>query len=254
MSVSKSLERKTKMLKIIELNEVDSTNRYALDNFSVLADFSLIIAKKQTMGRGRRGKSWVSPAGLNLYASFVIKDRNFGGAAASWAASLAALSALRRTAQDISFRLKWPNDVYCRGKKIAGILCETKSNNGNIFAGIVMGIGVNLNMPPEDLVQIDKPATSLLAETGKSIDIRTFAAVLGNELIRYRDTIVINGIKPLYEEWKNENFIIGKNVHVSGDSIDADGTVIDIDGNGALILKSKEEILTLHSGDITLLL
>lgn len=242
------------MLKIIELNEVDSTNRYALDNFQELADFSLIIAERQTTGRGRRGKSWVSPAGLNLYASFVIKNKAFEGAAASWAASLAALSALRRAVPDISFQLKWPNDIYCSGRKIAGILCETKSGSGNTFAGIVMGIGVNLNMSSEDLAEIDKPATSVFAETGKRVSIRDFAFLLGAELMRYRDLIIRRGMAPLYDEWKSENFIIGKTVRVSGDGIDAEGTVIDIDGNGALIFKSKEKILTLHSGDITLLL
>jgi len=113
------------------LDEVDSTNSYALRNFECFESGTLIVARSQSAGRGRKGRSWSSPPGVNVYASLILKGFKFLPAQASWIGSLATLETLRSTAPRLEFSVKWPNDVLCGDAKIAGVLCEGKFDGSN---------------------------------------------------------------------------------------------------------------------------
>ena len=238
---------------ITHLEEIDSTNAYALRNFADLKDQTLIIADRQTKGRGRRGRSWISPANENLYASFVIKDFPFPVSHASWIGSLATLECLKIFASVLKFWLKWPNDIFCDSRKIAGLLSEVKTDNHNRPLGIIIGIGVNLNMRNDLLEAIDQPATSVLAETGIPVNIGNFAEALAISLSTLYNTCSTDGTTSLWQRWKEENALLNREIEMTTeDNVTLNGTVVDFGANGELILNTGKDIITLLTGDVSI--
>lgn len=229
------------MTDIIKLDKVDSTNNYAFKNYDSIPGRTLILAKEQTHGKGRQGKQWISPAGQNLYASYLMKAISFPSSKASWIGGLATLNVLRTIPNLKCLWIKWPNDIYCHKKKISGILCESITiNPGN--TSVVIGIGININMPKKDLDKINVPATSVLNETQKKYDIEELASSLLNELNSTYDKVMMHGIDYLYPIWKKGNILIGKEIELSTQKnilytakvldINLDGALIVIDNNG----------------------
>jgi BirA family biotin operon repressor/biotin-[acetyl-CoA-carboxylase] ligase len=230
---------------IIRLTEVDSTNRYALVNFDALADCTLIAADAQTAGKGRQGKAWFSTPGENICASFVMKNVPSPISNASIIASLAALEMLRANAHNAKFWIKWPNDIYCGMKKIAGILCE-----GRPPSGVIAGIGININMPQSSLDAIDQPATSLAVETGRSIELKPAVAALAESLCKYYVQYSLNP-SGLHQLWKHENLLIGKDIElVDGRGKTLSGKILDIGESGEIYFETGGKTLKLYSGDI----
>jgi BirA family biotin operon repressor/biotin-[acetyl-CoA-carboxylase] ligase len=241
--------------KTVELNTVDSTNRYAMDNFSDLPDCCLITAECQTQGRGRRGRTWISPAGENLYASFLIKNFDLPVYQTSWLGSLAVLNVLRKLDMELDVWLKWPNDIYCGSRKIAGILCEVKTDSSNHPLGVIIGIGLNLNMSVEALNSIDQPATSVQAESGLKVNVKKIINLLGIELSGLYSSGSLSGSRggELYRIWKKENILVGKTVEVITDAgRTLTGEVSDIAPSGELILTTEEGVLSFYSGDVSI--
>ena len=264
------------MSNIIRLEEIDSTNKYAIENFDSLSDRMLITADSQTAGRGRRQKNWFSPSGTNLYASFLIKEPKFNVSISSWVGGLAALNTVKDifstsnggrcaviagqktvlTEQNPPQRgelwIKWPNDIYCRDRKLAGVLCETVSDSQNHPRGVVIGVGINVNMTKEQLSSIDKPATSLLAENGIQVSIETVGDLLLDKMNYFTD-IAQKSEEELYRLWKTDNKIVGRKVTV--DILGRDpicGKVVDIKSCGSLyLMDEKSEFHTLYSGDVS---
>jgi len=238
-----------KELNIIYLDKIDSTNKYALRKFDELPDSTLIVASEQSAGRGRHARQWVSPSNSNIYASMIIKDAGQNPVLASMIVSLGALSALRDSAPGVKFWLKWPNDIFCRERKIAGILCETASSSKQQIAGIVAGVGINVNMSAEIISTIDQPATSLMYETDSEFNLKKVVKKLAKSLNKYYN---IYSISPevLFTCWKDENLLIGQEVEVNIGDNDIKGKIIDLGHNGELILESAGKQIKLFSGDV----
>ncbi len=235
---------------IIYLDEVDSTNRYALEFFDEFPDAALIAAGSQTSGRGRLNRSWISPPDTNIYASFIMKNlRDNNWQYAAMTASLSVLAMLREAAPEMDSWLKWPNDVLCGNRKICGMLGEIKSGPGNIPMGIVAGIGVNVNMPGEVLAAIDQPATSMLAETGRNFDVKKLLDRLAFHLNKYYITS-FEYPDILYNDWKRENRLIGRNIELDSGNQTLTGTVVDLGPHGELIFETGGKRQTFHSGDV----
>jgi len=154
---------------IIYLNETDSTNTRARELAAQgTPEGTLVIAEKQTNGRGRRGRSWFSPPGGGIYFSLILRPiispsetpRITLMTAVVLAETLISLMKLK-------LKIKWPNDILVNGKKLAGILTEI-STEMDAVNYIIVGIGLNVNTQFEDLPkEIKKTATSILIETGK---------------------------------------------------------------------------------------
>ncbi len=235
---------------IVYLSEVDSTNRYAVNHFHELADGAAVAAEYQTAGRGRFNRRWISPPDQNAYVSFVIKDFPYDLQKASWVGSLAVLDALAQTAPEISAWLKWPNDVYCGARKIAGLLCEGVPGIDG-FAGMVIGIGVNINMPAALIEKIDQPATSVLFETGKKQEVRAFVAVLA-ACLEQRYRCIVDDLEAVYLEWKRRNFVLGRKIElVTGlENETVTGRVSDIGRDGRLIIDTADGCRSFFSGDV----
>ena len=144
---------------------------------------ALVAADEQTAGRGRLGRRWLAPPGTSLLCSLQLRPtvaserlpELTGVASRACADAIAALTGLEP-------ELKFPNDVLVGGRKVAGILAEAREER------VVLGIGVNVNVPAEELPQeVDRPATSLLAETGREVDRAELLAELLEQLERRYD-------------------------------------------------------------------
>lgn len=169
----------------IHLDSIDSTNTYAKQHSALFHrdHITCITAEHQTAGRGRFERKWVSPRGVNLYATFFfhlpLKTPNINQLATVMAESL--ISLLKE--EGLTPEMKWPNDVLLNKKKLAGVLCEVVFTPASIE--VILGLGVNLNMAKEDLAKIDQPATSLLQETGHSWHRDLFLQKLENHFARH---------------------------------------------------------------------
>lgn len=159
----------------------------------------LVLAERQTAGRGRRGRQWVSPFAENLYYSLVLRVE--GGMRQLEGLSLVVGLAVMRTLQAFGLKdvgLKWPNDVLVRGRKITGILLELVGDPADV-CHVVLGIGINVNMQSSE--QIDQQWTSMRSEAGLVVDRNKLVALLSqqlqHELARHRRY----GFAAFQEEW-----------------------------------------------------
>ncbi len=233
---------------IVFLDEVDSTNTYAKDHLNELADGTLVVAARQTAGRGRVGRVWQSPENRNIYASYVMKrcPQPFFATAT---AGLAVLDTLESFVPSAGFFIKWPNDVYCRDCKICGILCESRPAEGGRCMQIVAGMGINVNMTPEELAAIDQPATSILAESGQEINLKKVIEKLAFSLKR-RYIIYSNSVDEIFLDWKKANRLIGQTISVITGAGRLSGRVADLAASGELLLEVNGAIKRIHSGDV----
>ena len=218
--------------------ELDSTNTTARELAAAGAPHgTVVIADAQRHGRGRLGRIWVSPARRNLYASVVLRCDVPGDrlAQVGLLAGVAVCEAVRRWCP--TALIKWPNDVLVGGRKLAGTLAEL-SGDAAAARVIVLGIGVNINSAagdfPDDLR--DK-ATSLLLTCGAPIDRAQFAGHLLALLERRYDSWRRDGFAPIAAAWRQLAPLIGQRIHVAEPGGAVDGTVIDLDDDGALRLR-----------------
>lgn len=239
-------------INILELATVDSTNSYAKSNFDELPDGTLVVAEEQTAGRGRLGRTWISPAGRNIYASLVMKKIS-NPFYATIVASLSVLDVLEDAAPRMDFFIKWPNDVYTVDRKIAGILCECTAGADGAVNGVIAGIGININLEKEEIDAIDQPAASLKYLTGCDYNVKKIVGELAESLKRY---YIIYSASPeaLFSEWKHRNLVIGRKIEL----IDAGGTVKrvfvrDIAESGELVAESDGKVFLFHCGDVRIL-
>lgn len=168
-----------KKYNILHFPEIHSTNSYAMENLADLQDRLIIIADKQTMGRGRFDRKWISDKVGNVYLSIVLKDI----ALTNLTPYLAETVCNVLQTYGIKPQIKEPNDVMVDGKKICGILAQA-STQANYLKGMVIGVGVNLNLNDDDLEKIDQPAISLNLLLGKPVNRDDFIEKLLDEFFK----------------------------------------------------------------------
>lgn len=208
LSVDEILSYMPVRRKILVYDTLDSTNTRAM----LLAsqgepEGTVVVADSQTGGRGRFGRSWISPPGVNLYMSVILKPLVPAGKA--WVLTfLGALAVIEAIEQLTGLRAmgKWPNDVFLKGKKTAGVLAETSSGSGGIINYLVLGIGVNLNLEvqelPEDLRTI---ATSVRTHCGRTLNRSLFVAELINRMDDMYTDFLLKGPRHIIESWRNKS-------------------------------------------------
>jgi BirA family biotin operon repressor/biotin-[acetyl-CoA-carboxylase] ligase len=217
---------------IFVLDELDSTNNYAL---RLGGNGTVIVADRQTAGRGRHGRPWHSAGGVGLWFSVAFEGLLPGLA---FAAPLSVRDALRPR---VSADLKWPNDVLIGGRKICGILVEHRNN---ITA---LGIGINVHQRPEDFPEeLRETATSLEAATGLQF---TRTEVLHDVLTALDAKVKVlrdGGYERIRQEWAEACCVLGRQI-VCGDTF---GTVDEIDPHGALIVSTPYGSRRIVAGEI----
>lgn len=240
---------------IIHFQETDSTNTRAKDLASNGApEGTVVIAEKQTKGRGRRGRDWFSPVGDGIYASLILRPAISPVRAPKitlMAAVAVAESLLSLTQLDV--RIKWPNDILINGRKIAGILTEISTEMDRVDY-IVVGLGLNVNTSFESSSgEVKERATSILVETGKRFPriklIRTYLQLYE----KYYEMFNKSGFEPIMSRWKELANILGQRIVVDTIGKKYIGEVLDVDDDGVLIMKDDQgTIHRIFSGDVTL--
>ncbi|MDP5293671.1 bifunctional biotin--[acetyl-CoA-carboxylase] ligase/biotin operon repressor BirA [Oceanimonas sp. CHS3-5] len=231
---------------------IGSTNQYWLESVERLNKGDVCLAECQTSGRGRRGRSWVSPFGGQLIMSLYWRLEQ-GMAAAmglSLVVGIAAVEALEN-AGFAGVELKWPNDLYLNGRKLAGILVEMSGTAGGP-CHLVIGMGLNLVLPESEQERITQPWAEL-AELGEISDRNGLVIALINgwqqALLRFEQ----EGIAGFRERWNRLDYFNGKPVRVLMGEQEVQGTARGIDDQGALLLELESgEVKRYLGGEISL--
>jgi BirA family biotin operon repressor/biotin-[acetyl-CoA-carboxylase] ligase len=212
----------------------------------------VVIAEAQTAGRGRRGRTWVSPPRRNVYLSVVLRPDLPPARAAelTLVASVALCDALRQAGVEAG--IKWPNDVLASGKKIGGILTELAAEPDRV-SWVAIGIGVNVNAREEDFPpELRGEATSVLLERGQAAPRALFAAALLATLESWIDRHAAEGFEAIREAWRERNVTLGREVVVRTDGREITGLAEDLDAGGALLVRTAGGLERVLAGDVLL--
>jgi len=236
---------------------IDSTNTYAAGLARAGApEGTVVIADSQSGGKGRLGRSWISPPEVNLYLSAVLRPPVPAATVPqlNLLAAVAVADTVVQTCEGLTPAIKWPNDVLVDDKKVCGILAEMQTEAGALRA-VVLGIGVNLNAPlgafPEELR--DK-ASSLFLTGGRLVDRPAFAAALLTHLEKLYVLWLEQGFRALQPAWEHHAaWMIGTRITVAAPEGTVSGTVLGLDSDGALLLQEGNGGTSrrLLAGDVT---
>lgn len=236
---------------ILRFDTIESTNTEAINQAKRGADEGLcVVANRQTAGRGRFGRVWVSERDSGLYFSLVLRPKIEVRFLPLITLMSAVAAAETLKTFEINPDIKWVNDIHIRGKKICGILTETCETNKG-FA-VVVGIGINLkstNFPPE----ISETATSIEAEKNEVVNSEILLQTLTRNLAFYCDLLYgASGAEKIRAEWtRRSSYAFGKNVKVTLANETISGTTRGIEENGALRVELKTgEVRIVHAGDV----
>ncbi len=227
-------------VRIIRLDEVDSTNEYAKTIAHEVPEGTVVVAKRQTAGRGRKGRSWTSPEG-GLWMSVIMKPPRVDPRLA-FVGALAVVDTLADFG--IFSGIKWPNDVWVNGRKISGILVEGKAGEYSI-----LGIGLNVNNPiPEEL---RNNATSMMELTGAKLPLEEVL----KKLLMHLDgwyRVFLERPDLLMAKVREKTFILGKPVTVIEGEKRISGTALDVLDDGSLLLDIGGQLKRIVYGDVSL--
>ncbi len=236
------------------LDECPSTNTVLAQRAAVGAPHgTVLVCEHQSAGRGRRGHSWVSVVGGSL--AFSILWRFSRGTGALGGLSLALAVGAAKALERLGTRgvgVKWPNDLYCGGRKLGGILIES---SGDILgpSAVIVGVGINVRLGTQTRERIGAPATDI-ASHSEAVPSRTAAFV---ELLESVTGVLARfsreGFAPFREEWLQRHAWQGRRVALSqaGQRV-AEGKVLGVAEDGALILASVDGVERFHSGELSL--
>lgn len=233
---------------------IDSTNAYLLaDKRSVDADaMRVALAEQQTAGRGRRGRVWVSPFARNIYCSV---KRQFpcgleGLSGLSLVVGLAIAEALASFGI-AGVQLKWPNDLRCDGRKLAGVLIELAGDAGGPCTAVI-GFGINVRMPADAVSGIDQAWTDLQALATLLPSRNRLVAGILLQLDRALQTFAEQGFAPFAAAWSARDEFRGQPVQITGVNVLQIGIAAGVDDHGALLLQTENGLRAIVAGEVSL--
>jgi BirA family biotin operon repressor/biotin-[acetyl-CoA-carboxylase] ligase len=234
------------------VDTVDSTNRLARDLARAgEPDGTVVTADFQTEGRGRHGRRWISPRGANLTFSLILRpDAPLAAVLpVTLAFSLAIAEALtERLGSEIG--VKWPNDVVAPPGKLCGILAEGSARSGKTDF-VVVGVGINVNMKPEEFTH-DVRAASCLSLSGVTHERRVVLAEVLDRLERVRDAFLVDGFAGVVDRYTARCSLVGQDVSVAHRGGVVAGAVVGVQPDGALVIRERGgETLALYDGEVT---
>ncbi len=220
---------------------------------------TLVVSEVQTGGRGRLGRRWGSPPG-GLWMSLVLRPGISTEMAAriTQAAAVGVAKALREFGVEV--RIKWPNDLLVDGRKVCGILAESNSESVPVAAKrtgrgegrqldfVVLGVGVNANLDPEDLGVAGREVATLRSELGHDVDL---TELLGSVLPHLDAELGrIEDFGAVLEDWRALNCTLGERVRVRRFGEELEGTALDLGSEGQLLLQTRDGVVELFEGEI----
>ena len=223
---------------------MDEAKRRAL---SGAAGDTVVIAGKQTAGRGRLERTWLSPKG-GIYLSIILNPEINKFSYLIMVASLAVAHAIK-SVTGLQSSIKWPNDVLIKGRKVCGILVEG-GHRGDMASYAIVGIGINANVSAAELGGVALPATSLADELGREVSRLQLIREL---LVEFERLYFSLPSEAVFREWRCSLVTLGREVCArSGDRV-YQGIAQDVAGDGSLVLRTKDGgLLRLAAGDVTL--
>lgn len=230
---------------------IDSTNQYLLDRMDRLQSGDACVAEYQQAGRGRRGRQWVSPFGVNLYLSMYWRLEQ--GPAAAMGLSLVIGIVLAEALQELgaaNVRVKWPNDIYLEDRKLAGILVELTGKTGDA-AQIVIGAGINLGMRAPAAEAINQGWINL-QEAGVTVNRNALSARIVNKLRSALAQFEQDGLTPFVGRWARLDNFIDRPVKLLIGDREIFGIARGIDQQGGLILEQDGVKKSWVGGEISL--
>lgn len=241
--------------KIEILGSIPSTNDYLKHYRNTGTDtVSICLAEHQSAGKGRFGRSWHSPFGSNIYLSCgwrISKDvSKLSGL--SLVIALSVIKALEQYGLKNNLAIKWPNDILWDDKKLAGILTEISAESHSVTQ-VIIGIGLNVNMPVVGKDEIDRPFASLNNILNAPQDRNIIAGLLITHLLQSLEKFDEYGFTGFMKQWKQYDYLLNKKTTLSVGKIHVKGTGAGIDEQGHLLLRdSHGEIKKYSAGEASL--
>ena len=220
-------------------HEIDSTNDEA-KRIELDKDFHVIIAEKQTKGRGRLGKRWSSPNSGNVYMT-ICTENDLSKLPITLITGLICKKAINKISNKSIIMLKWPNDILLNKKKIGGILVETEVCNKKIRT--IIGIGINIKIKKEESWWDDLSKFSIEAKRNELIN------QILSDFIEKSDKLDFNWM----DEWKNSCIHMNKKIKINdGNAFEKEAIFLDVDKNGNAIVKTDQGRELISSGEISI--
>ncbi|MCA9828026.1 MAG: biotin--[acetyl-CoA-carboxylase] ligase [Nitrosopumilus sp.] len=253
--ITSNLKTKTVGKRAYYFDTIDSTQNQALKMaLDPANDGAVIVASKQTGGKGRSGRKWVSPKG-GIWISVILHPKfDITVATLFPIASALALSIAIEKTFSVTPELKWPNDLTVNGKKIAGILVDA-SLESNKIESIVLGVGINFNVNVKDIEKTLKGTPNFYGVASLSeqrTDVRPIQLVqiFLEELEKTYKALNAGQIKKIISEWSKRSSTIGKDVELNAAGDKINGRAVRIDEDGALVVSDNGKTRRIIAGDI----
>ncbi len=230
---------------------IDSTNQYMMVQLDRWQKGECLLAETQTAGRGRRGRQWYSPFGSQFIMSMYWRLDD--GPSAAMGLSLAIGVAVVQALESVGYRdlsLKWPNDIYMGRRKLAGILVEMSAAVGGI-CHLVIGVGVNLNLPDAVIAQLDQPCAHL-AEQPVVVDRNQLSATIIRALRNALALFEKQGLTAFLMDWNRLDIFMQQPVKVLLGNHVIHGIYCGIDEQGNMLLQHHEGMHKFVGGEISL--
>ncbi|NQV68484.1 MAG: biotin--[acetyl-CoA-carboxylase] ligase [Pseudohongiella sp.] len=245
-----SVESQRTLAEIQVFEEIDSTNAEAIRQIqSGNTANRLVIARSQSAGRGRRGRSWLSPLDAGIYMSlvrqFTLPPDALQGLSLLTALSLK--SALNRLGVS-GLKLKWPNDILFQKKKLAGILLELQHREQASY--LVFGIGLNIALPEQVMQEIDRPVTDITSIADYIPDTNLIVATVINQLCSNIAEYERNGFSSFKESWNEADYYLNRDIVIQNGERRIIGKSLGVDSNGALLMQTATGVESINGGEV----
>ncbi|REL34099.1 bifunctional biotin--[acetyl-CoA-carboxylase] ligase/biotin operon repressor BirA [Thalassotalea euphylliae] len=236
---------------------IDSTNDYLLRKLpNQVEPGQVCIAEYQSQGRGRRGRQWISPFGSHLYLSYYhyLADGMSSAMGLSLLTALAISDAINAL-YNVQVQLKWPNDVYLDGVKLAGILIDLEGQASGACHSVI-GIGLNLNMPEQAASEINQPWTDLqrhLSQSAESqIDRNQLAVAIIVALNQRLAQQEAQGIDAMLADWHQQDLFLNQPVRLITGDKEQQGICRGVNAQGALLFEQSGQVKPVYGGEVSL--
>lgn len=214
----------------------------------------VLTAEQQTGGKGRLGRPWESPKGTGLWVSAIIKP-NLPMEQTSLYSFAVAVSVAEAICQETGLvvQLKWPNDVLLNNKKICGILLELMPYTKTEYY-VIAGIGINVNQQKLDFPpELQEKASSIAMVLGHEVNRAALLSAVLQKLQENCALLEVQGFAPLRDKWKALSCVLGQEVSVQQQGKEIySGVAEDISMDGALLVRTKDGIVSVTAGDVSL--
>ena len=213
----------------------------------------VLATYEQTAGRGRFDRKWVAPAGQNLTFSFLVAvpQSNTQATSITMAVALGIVDYLNSIG--LSAQTKWPNDVWLNGRKISGILAEICESRHRPERMIVVGIGLNVNLPESEATNIDRPATSMLIESGSEYKVSQVLDDLLPHLGTHLDVWAEQEFVGIRDQWTENCLYVGEPVCIGDEDNVSTGVLEGFGSHGQALLRLEDgSVKEIWAGDLSL--